>query len=100
MITKIVDNPVSVKQAFWAPYRKAWEFCVGLINKSAAEKDAKINADLQSKVQSAATVAPADGAADANKKQPFDIAKFAGIFAAIGMALGYIGSFVLMSFQV
>ena len=76
VITKIVDNPVSVKQAFWAPYRKAWEFCVGLINKSAAEKDAKINADLQSKVQSAAIVAPADGAADANKKQPFDIAKF------------------------
>ena len=34
VITKIVDNPVSVKQAFWAPYRKAWEFCVGLINKS------------------------------------------------------------------
>ena len=94
VITKVVDNPVSVKQAFWAPYRKAWEFCVGLINKSAAEKDAKINADLQAKVQSAATVAPADAAADVNKKQPFDIAKFAGIFAAIGMALGYIGSFV------
>ena len=30
VITKVVDNPVSISQAFWAPYRKAWEFCVGI----------------------------------------------------------------------
>ena len=93
VITKVVDNPVSISQAFWAPYRKAWEFCVGIINKSAADKDAKINADLQAKVQTAAATTP--GAADAaksDKQQAFDIAKFAGIFAALGMAFGYIGS--------
>ena len=95
MITKIVDNPISIKQAFWAPYRKVWEFCVGLINKSAADKDAKISADLQAKVQSAAASTPAtpDAAAKTDKPQAFDIAKFAGIFAAFGMAIGYIGSF-------
>ena len=93
VITKVVDNPVSISQAFWAPYRKAWEFCVGIINKSAADKDAKINADLQAKVNTAAATTP--GAADAaktDKPQAFDIAKFAGIFAALGMAIGYIGS--------
>lgn len=93
VITKVVDNPVSISQAFWAPYRKAWEFCVGILNKSAADKDAKINADLQAKVQTAAATSP--GAADAaksDKQQAFDIAKFAGIFAALGMAIGYIGS--------
>ena len=93
VITKVVDNPVSISQAFWAPYRKAWEFCVGIINKSAADKDAKINADLQAKVKTAAATTP--GAADAaksDKQQAFDIAKFAGIFAALGMAFGYIGS--------
>lgn len=93
VITKVVDNPVSISQAFWAPYRKAWEFCVGIINKSAADKDAKINADLQAKVKTAAATTP--GAADAaktDKPQAFDIAKFAGIFAALGMAIGYIGS--------
>lgn len=93
VITKVVDNPVSISQAFWAPYRKAWEFCVGILNKSAADKDAKINADLQAKVQTAAATTP--GAADAaktDKPQAFDIAKFAGIFAALGMAIGYIGS--------
>lgn len=95
VITKVVDNPVSISQAFWAPYRKAWEFCVGIINKSAADKDAKINADLQAKVKTAAATTP--GAADAaktDKPQAFDIAKFAGIFAALGMAMGYIGTFL------
>ena len=89
VITKVVDNPVSISQAFWAPYRKAWEFCVGILNKSAADKDAKINADLQAKVQTAAATTP--GAADtakSDKQQAFDIAKFAGIFAALGMAIG------------
>lgn len=93
VITKVVDNPVSISQAFWAPYRKAWEFCVGIINKSAADKDAKINADLQANVQTAAAKTPvAADAAKTDKQQAFDIAKFAGIFAALGMAFGYIGS--------
>ena len=95
VITKVVDNPVSISQAFWAPYRKAWEFCVGIINKSAADKDAKINADLQAKVQTAAATTPgATDAAKTDKQQAFDIAKFAGIFAALGMAMGYIGTFL------
>lgn len=95
VITKIVDNPISIKQAFWAPYRKVWEFCVGLINKSAADKDAKISAELQAKVQTAAATTPAtpDATVKTDKPQAFDIAKFAGIFAAFGMAIGYIGSF-------
>ena len=101
VITKIVDNPISIKQAFWSPYRKFWELCVGLINKSAADKDSKMMADMQAKAKAAAAAPPpapgtdaAAAAAAAAKPQPFDIAKFAGIFAAIGMALGYIGSFI------
>ena len=99
-VTKVVDNPVSIKQAFWSPYRKFWEFCVGLINKSAADKDAKMMSEMQAKASEAAKSAPAavtaagTPAADASRKQPFDIAKFAGIFAALGLALGYIGSFL------
>ena len=41
--------------------------------------------------------APVDAAAPA-AKPPFDIAKFAGIFAAIGMALGMIGSALVSLF--
>lgn len=84
-VIKVVDNPISLKQAFWAPYVKLWNFITGLVQKSAAEKDAKAVENLQT----AATSAPADAAA---KKQPFDIAKYAGIFAAVGMALGVIAA--------
>lgn len=94
-ITKVVDNPISIKQAFWAPYRKFWEFCVGLINKSAAEKESKVISGMQQNVAAAAANPPAAAAPDAaGKGQAFDIAKFAGIFAALGLALGYIGSFL------
>ena len=40
-IVRVVENPLSIKQAFWAPYVKFWNWITGLINKSAAEKDAK-----------------------------------------------------------
>ena len=84
-VTKIIDNPISIRQAFWTPYRKFGNWIQEKINKSAAEKDAKAFDDMKTK---------ADSAADPNapKKQAFDIAKFAGIFAAIGMALGMIGT--------
>ena len=84
-VIKIIDNPISIRQAFWTPYRKFGNWIQEKINKSAAEKDAKAFDDMKTK---------ADSAADPNapKKQAFDIAKFAGIFAAIGMALGMIGT--------
>lgn len=81
VVTKIVDNPISVKQAFWSPYRKLANFINDKIDKSAAEKDSKATGDL---------LAKADGS-DPTKKAPFDIAKFMGIFAAIGMAFAGIG---------
>ena len=84
-VVKVVDNPLSVKQAFWSPYVKFWNWLTGLVNKSAEEKDAKSFENLQA----GASAAPADAAA---KKQPFDIGKFAGIFAAVGMAVGLLGA--------
>ena len=100
VITKVVDNPISVMQAFWNPYRRMSTAVENLINKSAAEKDAKIMADATAKINAAPTslpaapATPADGTAPAAPAAtpPFDIAKFAGIFAAIGMAVGMIGS--------
>ena len=93
VITKIVDNPISVKQAFWSPYRRMATVVENLINKSAAEKDAKMMADATAKINAAPASIPAKTEGDAKAATPpFDIAKFAGIFAAIGMALGMIGT--------
>lgn len=93
-VTKIIDNPISIKQAFWSPYKKFGKWVKDLINKSAAEKESKGFEDMKAKATDSAANAQA-AAADpaAQKKQAFDIAKFAGIFAAIGMAVGFIGSF-------
>ncbi len=96
VVVKIIDNPISIRQAFWAPYRKFAKWVTDLINKSAAEKDSKSFDNLTTNVSAqaaTAATAPAEGAAPAPQAQPFDIAKFAGIFAAIGMALGFLGSF-------
>ena len=91
VITKIIDNPISIGQAFWSPYRRMAKTIENLINKSAADKDAAMMKDLNTKVNSVPAAAPA--AADAKAPaQPFDIGKFAGIFAAFGMALGMIGT--------
>lgn len=84
VVTKVVDNPINIRKAFWAPYRKAANFVSEKINKNMAAKEAASEASVL-------------GAADGKGKQAFDIAKFAGIFAAIGMAvtmlLGVLGGF-------
>ena len=99
VITKVVENPISVMEAFWNPYRRMSTAVENLINKSAAEKDAKMMANATAKINAAPTSLPAAPAAGAEGEAtkpavtpPFDIAKFAGIFAAIGMAVGMIGS--------
>ena len=104
VVTKIVDNPISVQQAFWSPYRRMATAVENLINKSAAEKDAKMMANATAKINAAPAAIPAAPAAgaDATKpaaQPPFDIAKFAGIFAAIGMALGMIGTALVTLFD-
>ena len=91
VITKIIDNPISIAQSFWSPYRRMATAIENLISKSAADKDAKIMSEATAKINAAPKAAPADGNAPA-APQAFDIGKFAGIFAALGMALGMIGS--------
>ncbi len=96
VITKIVENPISVGQAFWSPYRKMAATVENLISKSASDKDSKIMSDMTAKINSAPksldTANTDPGKAAAAAAPPFDIGKFAGIFAALGMALGMIGT--------
>ena len=94
VITKIIDNPISISQAFWSPYRRMATVIENLISKNAAEKDAKMMKDATEKINATPAAAPAAGAAAPKpaEAQPFDIGKFAGIFAALGMAVGMIGT--------
>lgn len=100
-VIKIIDNPISIQQAFWSPYRKVSRFVESQINKFAAEKDSQVEQGAQANVTdiakktdqlptnkepAIAQLAPVAAAA------PFDIGKFVGIFAAISLALGAIGT--------
>lgn len=98
VITKIIDNPINISQSFWSPYRRMATAIENLINKSAADKDAKMMANATASIN-AAPAKTADPKATAVAAPPFDIAKFAGIFAAIGMAVGMIGTALASIFK-
>ncbi|MDD3528550.1 MAG: hypothetical protein PHS77_01620 [Gallionellaceae bacterium] len=79
-IVRLVDHPISLRQAFWSPYRRLGRFIGEQVQKFATRKDAEAGDRL------------AAGAVTAGTPPPFDVGKFAGIFAAIGLALGALGT--------
>ncbi len=85
-LLKVVHNPISFRQAMWAPYKRISQMIGQAVAKFAADKSVQ---DLGSLKKSAADAA--QGKAPA---APFDISKGAGIFAAVGLALGAIGTAV------
>lgn len=103
-ISKIVEHPISIRQAFWLPYKKVAALIESQIEKfaqareKAVHEQAAANIDKTAKsAETAATVTP-EAAEKAKKEQEkkdaFDVGKFAGIFAAIGLAIGAIGTVI------
>lgn len=90
-VVKIIDNPISIRQAFFSPYRKVSNFIETQINKVAASQDSKVTEDMSKSIESI-PVKSDQAAAPKPPAQPFDIGKFVGIFAAISLALGAIGT--------
>ncbi len=90
-VTKIIENPISVKEAFWTPYRRVAKLIGDQAQKMAAARDKAVEEKAAGGVT--ATAAKVDAAEKpAAAPAPFDVAKFAGIFAAIGLAIGAIGT--------
>lgn len=90
-ITKIIDHPISLRQAFWSPYKRVVRFVGEQMQKIAANK-AKASDEKLTTVVAAGAQKVAVPAAPATPPPPFDVGKFAGIFAAIGLAVGAIGT--------
>ena len=89
-IIRILEHPISIRQAFWAPYKRVGKMIGEQVQKLAAaksqateEKLVKTTIDSGTKPEAAKVAVP-----------PFDVAKFAGIFAAIGLAVGALGTAV------
>jgi hypothetical protein len=84
-VTKIIDNPISIRQAFWSPYKKV----LRMIEEQVAKRAAAAEAAADAKTSAAATHAGAvvDGKAEAVAAPPeskIDI----GTVAALGVAVG------------
>lgn len=81
-ITKVVENPISIRQAFWSPYKKLVRFVEEQVAKRAA------TADTESSDKLTGAAAAVEKSADAGKAQPparkFDV----GVVAALGVAVG------------
>lgn len=90
-VVKVVEAPISVRQAFWSPYKRVARMISQQLEKFAASRDKAVESKAQAGIADSATKVET-GATPAATQQAFDIAKFAGIFAAIGLALGAIGT--------
>jgi len=86
-ITKIVANPISLRQAFWQPYKRFVRWVEEQIAKRAAEADAAASQKLAAAATAVATKSVAPAAAPAPQK--VDV----GTVAALGVAFGAIGGF-------
>ena len=88
-ITKIVDHPISIRQAFWTPYKKL----VVMIENLAAKRAIAANAESDAKLEATAlTAVNADKVQAENKK--VDV----GAVAAISVAIAGIGALVTTLF--
>lgn len=81
-IAKIVENPISIRQAFWSPYKKVLRSIESAIAKRAAAADAAADNKLAA---GAAGAGKAAGGAPAPVAKPkIDV----GMVAALGVAVG------------
>lgn len=89
-ITKIVDNPISIRQAFWSPYKKAVRMIQQLIAKRAATADQAAVTRLTqtaAKTEEAATKGPVPVPESPKRMDP-------GLIAAIGVGAAGLGGMV------
>lgn len=83
-LIKVVQNPISLRQAVWEPYKRFGRMVTEQLEKFASAKDADLAASAGKQLETI-TSSLASG-------KTFDIGKSVGIFAAVGLALGALGT--------
>ena len=83
-ITKLIENPISIRQAFWSPYKKL----VRLIEEQVAKRAAAADSAATSKLEATATAAANVDKAKAAEPKKVDV----GTVAALGVAFGALGT--------
>lgn len=89
IITTIADNPISIRQAFWSPYKKFLRMIEEQVAKRAAAADAESSGKLS---------AAAEKTANPEKAKPENKKLDLALITGIGVALGSIGTFMATMF--
>ena len=90
-VMKVISNPISVREAFWTPYKKLVKVIEDNVTRRAGEADAAAAAKLDA---AGKTVAHVDQAATPAPPHPPPKKIDLGTVAAIGVAIGGIGTLV------
>ncbi len=88
-IVKVVENPISLREAFWSPYTKFVRFIEDQAQRFAAARDKE--ADTRFAAGATGAAAAVTGAAPP-QAQPVDVGKMVGIIAALGVGVGALGA--------
>jgi hypothetical protein len=88
-IVKLVENPISLRQAFWSPYKKALKAIEEQVARFAAARDKESEGHLSATASRAgdAVTKPAPSA-----PSPVDVGKMVGVIAALGVGIGALGT--------
>lgn len=93
VVTRIVSHPISIREAFWMPFKKVGKFIGDQIEKFAAARGKATETQMTTQLVATGAAAATGAPPEVKPAQPaFDAGRFAGIFAAIGLALGAIGT--------
>jgi hypothetical protein len=88
-VVRIVENPISLRQAFFAPYKKFVRMIEDQVARLAAARDkeaeAKLAAAASGTVEQATQAKPA-------RPEAMDVGRMVGIIAAIGVGAGALGT--------
>ncbi|MGE5190690.1 MAG: hypothetical protein ACM3NF_11610 [Gemmatimonadota bacterium] len=90
-VVRVVEHPISIRQAFFGPYKRLARLIGEQLQKISAAR-ARAAEQRAAMTAIAGAERAAAGRAPVPPPPPFDVAKFAGIFAAIGLAIGAIGT--------
>ncbi|MBK9036221.1 MAG: hypothetical protein IPL61_34090 [Myxococcales bacterium] len=96
-VTKLVANPISVRQAFFAPYKKLVRLIEDQINKRAADADTRSSGKIDAAAAAVAAVdKPKDAAAAPPEKKKLDLGVIAILSLAIAAVAGAVGGLIAM----
>ncbi len=88
-VTRIVENPISLRQAFWSPYKRFVKAIEDQVARFAAAKDKEASGQLTAAAEKGTAAVTTGKPA---RPEPVDVGKMVGIIAALGVGVGAIGT--------